>query len=63
MFIDKAIDEFSKRNKVVIGFELGHEYSQISYCRADQSMPDTLSMVMGEEQYNIPMLLCGNPEV
>lgn len=62
MFIDKAIDEFSKRNKVVIGFELGHEYSQISYCRADQSMPDTLSMVMGEEQYNIPTLLCGKPE-
>ena len=58
MFIDKAIDEFSKRNKVVVGFELGNDHSQISYCRADQSMPDTISMVMGEEQYNIPTMLC-----
>ncbi len=56
MFIDK-IDEFSKRNKVVIGFELGQVYAQISYCRADQSVPDTFSMVMGEEQYDIPVLL------
>ncbi|MCM1182604.1 MAG: DUF5716 family protein [Roseburia sp.] len=58
MFIERALDELTKKNKVVIGFDLGAARSQISYCRADQSMPDTLSLVMGEEQYNIPTLLC-----
>lgn len=54
-----------KKNGVVVGFDLGNDYSQISYCRADQSMPDTMSLVMGEEQYNIPTILCkmqGNDE-
>lgn len=47
-----------KRNKVVVGFDLGNDFSQISYCRENQSMPDTVSLVMGEEQYNIPTVLC-----
>lgn len=54
--------EMLKRNKVVVGFDLENDYSQISYCRADQSMPDTVSLVMGEEQYNIPTLLCKKRE-
>lgn len=47
-----------RKNKAVVGFDLGNDYSQISYCRADQSMPDTMSLVMGEEKYNIPTVLC-----
>ena len=58
MLIDRTLDEITKKNKVVIGFDLGNDYSQISFCRQNQSMPDTFSMVMGEEQYNIPTLLC-----
>ncbi len=58
MLIDRALDEITKKNKVVVGFDLGDDYSQISYCRQNQSMPDTISLVMGEEQYNIPTLLC-----
>ncbi len=58
MLIDRALDELTKKNRVVVGFDLGNEYSQISYCRQNQSMPDTVSLVMGEEQYNIPTLLC-----
>lgn len=58
MLIDRALDEITKKNRVVVGFDLGNEYSQISYCRQNQSMPDTVSLVMGEEQYNIPTLLC-----
>ena len=46
-----------RKNKAVVGFDLGNDYAQISYCRADQSMPDTMSLVMGEEQYNIPTVL------
>lgn len=58
MLIDRALEEITKKNKVVVGFDLGNDYSQISYCRQNQSMPDTISLVMGEEQYNIPTLLC-----
>ena len=61
MFIDKAL-ELTKKNRVVIGFDLWNDFSQISYCRVDQSMPDTLSMVVGEEQYNIPTVLCRIPD-
>lgn len=47
MFSDKA-------RAMVVGFEINKEYSQISYCALNQSMPDTLSLVNGEEEYNIP---------
>lgn len=57
MFIDKAFEEMGKKNKVVMGFDLRNDYSQISYCTADQSIPDTYSLVVGEEQYNIPTIL------
>lgn len=58
MLIDRTIEGMAKKNKVVVGFDLGNDYSQISYCRHNQSMPDTVSLVMGEEQYNIPTVLC-----
>lgn len=58
MIIDKAIDEITKKSRVVVGFELGDDYSQISCCRLDQSMPETFSQVMGREEYNIPTMLC-----
>ena len=48
MLIDKTLDELTKKNKIVVGFDLGNDYSQISYCRYNQSMPDTVSLVMGE---------------
>ena len=58
MFLEKAIDEIGKKNKVVIGFDLGNNTSQISLCRIEQSMPDTISLVAGAEEYNIPTVLC-----
>ena len=57
MFIDRALDEIGRKMKKVIGIDLANDYTQISYCRLDQSMPDTVSLVMGEEQYNIPTVL------
>lgn len=63
MLIDRALDEITKKNRVVVGFDLENDYSQISYCRQNQSMPDTVSLVMGEEQYNIPTLLCRRNDI
>ena len=30
MLIDRALDEMTKKNKVVVGFDLGSDFSQIS---------------------------------
>lgn len=52
------LDEMTRKDRAVIGFDLENDNSQISYCYTDKSMPDTVSLVMGEEQYNIPTVLC-----
>ncbi len=44
--------------KLIVGYDLGDDYSQISYCIADGDRVETLSMVAGEENYNIPTVLC-----
>lgn len=43
--------------KLIVGYDLGEDYSQISYCVTDGDV-ETLSMVAGAENYNIPTLLC-----
>lgn len=52
-------DSFRKKNigKYVIGYELGREHVQISYLKIGDKEPETLSMVAGEEQYDIPFVL------
>ncbi len=43
--------------KLVVGYDLGEEYSQISFHTGDGEV-QTLSFVAGEERYNIPTVLC-----
>lgn len=43
--------------KLIIGYDLGEQYSQISFQLGDADV-ETLSSVAGEEQYNIPTVLC-----
>lgn len=43
---------------VMIGYDLGNLNSQISYYKAGAAEPETVSAVMGTEQYNIPTVLC-----
>lgn len=45
------------KDKIIIGYDLGNTYSQISYCTYDSDVPETLSLVTGGENYNIPTLL------
>ena len=44
--------------RVLVGFDLGNKYSQISYCVEGSEVPETLSLVAGSESYNIPTVLC-----
>lgn len=47
-----------RNNKVVIGYDLGNFFSQISYFEVGAQEPRTVSSVAGTEQYNIPTVLC-----
>ncbi|MDE7445160.1 MAG: hypothetical protein K2N15_05565 [Lachnospiraceae bacterium] len=53
-------DQTGKKNykKVVVGYDLGRNFAQISYCGLEETEPETVSAVAGTEQYNIPALLC-----
>ncbi|MBQ8598275.1 MAG: hypothetical protein IJ409_10855 [Lachnospiraceae bacterium] len=44
--------------KIIVGYDLGKTFSQISYCSLDGEGPETVSAVAGTEQYNIPTVLC-----
>lgn len=46
-----------KRHGVVVGYDLGREYAQISYYLPKGEDAETLAVVAGTEQYNIPMVL------
>ena len=44
--------------KYLVGYDLGEEYSQISYISPGEHEATTLPMVPGTELYNIPTVLC-----
>lgn len=44
--------------KVIVGYDLGVSFAQISFCTLDEEEPETVSAIAGTEQYNIPALLC-----
>jgi len=39
---------------IIIGYELSDAYAQISYMNVSDTEPETASVVLGEEKYNIP---------
>lgn len=58
-------DIFDKLNshKVIVGYDLDDVSSQISYCYSRDEQPQTVSVVAGEENYNIPTVLCKRKNV
>lgn len=49
---------FLNSEKLIVGYDLGNEYSQISFAAAVDGEPETFSQVAGAEIYNIPTALC-----
>lgn len=47
-----------KNGRIVIGYDLGENYAQISYYLPSAEDVETLAVVAGSEQYNIPLVLC-----
>lgn len=52
-----------KKNKLIIGYDLGDQTSQLSFCRMDGAEMGTASVVAGEEQYDFPTVLSKRIEV
>ncbi len=46
------------KDKIIVGYDLGDGFSQISYCTYDDAAPETLAVIAGTESYNIPTVLC-----
>ncbi len=45
-------------SKIIVGYDLGNTYSQISFYSAESSEVETVSAVAGGQIYNIPTVLC-----
>ncbi len=50
-------------DKLIVGYDLGNDYSQISYCVAGDDKVETLSLVAGAEVFSIPTVLCKREKV
>lgn len=48
----------SGNSKIIVGYDLGHTCSQISYYSADTKKVETAASVAGTQIYNIPTVLC-----
>lgn len=49
--------------KIVVGYDLGNRFSQISYYNINSPEPETVSSVIGTQMYNIPTILAKRPGV
>ena len=58
MFLDRREGNKLHKGSVLVGYDLGERYSQISYCIYGQEDVDTVATVVGTKQYNIPTMLC-----
>lgn len=58
-----SLFEKKNRDRLVIGYDLNDYAAQISYCSMDGDGPQTLSLVLGSEIYNIPVVLYKRPDV
>lgn len=58
MFLEKKEESKLHNGSVLVGYDLGEQYSQISYCIYGQGDVEMVATVVGTKQYNIPTMLC-----
>lgn len=49
---------FLNHGKLIVGYDLGNKASQISYAYSETGEAETISQVAGEQNYQIPTVLC-----
>lgn len=54
----KELSGKKNSRRIAVGYDLGTDFAQISYCGLEDTEPETVSAVTGTEQYNIPAVLC-----
>lgn len=57
MFFDKKTEEKLHNGSVLAGYDLGEQFSQISYCVYGENTVESVATVVGTKQYNIPTVL------
>ena len=64
MFLEKKGSSIQLNSRsLVVGYDLGEDVSQISFCRLAQDEPETLAIIAGTQQYGIPTALCKRYDV
>ena len=58
MFLERKEKDKLHKGSVLVGYDLGEQYSQISYLVYGDGDVDTVATVVGTKQYNIPTMLC-----
>lgn len=61
MFFDRKTDGKVHKGSILAGYDLGNDFSQISYCVYGDDSEDpveSVATVVGTKQYNIPTVLC-----
>lgn len=58
MFLERKEEGKLHKGNVLVGYDLGEYYSQISYLVYGSGDVDTVATVVGTKQYNIPTVLC-----
>ena len=58
MFLERREEGKLHKGSVLVGYDLGDQYSQISYCVFGNEDVETVATVVGTKQYNIPTVLC-----
>lgn len=58
MFLERKEEGKLHKGSVLVGYDLGEKYSQISYSIYGQEEATTIATVVGTKQYNIPTMLC-----
>ena len=58
MFFEKKSEEKVHKGSVLVGYDLGNNYSQISYCVYGEDKVESVATVIGTKQYHIPTVLC-----
>lgn len=53
----------SLSKKYAVGFDLNDEMSQISFSSEEERNPETISMVVGEQKFGIPTMLCKRKDI
>ena len=62
MFLERNTAGKKYNGQYVIGFDLSDTYSQVSYWKVGTEAPETVSVVNGGQNYNIPTVLCKRNE-